>query len=154
MPVNPLAGLRMGKLSREERQRAKARAGRALSDDEICAVWHACEELNAFGALVRMALLTGMRRGELAELRWADVVDDAIVIPEERAKNGREHRVPLTELMCTISPPRIARGEADWCLPAPILVGRLAAGRSVCRAWSRLQACTSPCMTAAAVAAR
>ena len=93
---NVLAGVRMPKPSREERQLATLRAGRALNDAEIVAVWHTCEGLNAFGALVRMALLTGLRRGELAELCWPDVSEDAIVIPAGRTKMGAEHRVPVT----------------------------------------------------------
>ena len=35
---------------------------RVLEDDELRAVWHACDELPTFGALVRFALLTAQQR--------------------------------------------------------------------------------------------
>ena len=41
-------------------------------------------------------MLTGQRRNEIADLRWAEIVDGAIVLPRERTKNGRAHVVPLS----------------------------------------------------------
>ncbi len=43
-------------------------------------------------------LLTAQRSGEVVALQWVDVkLDDAMwTIPKEKAKNGNEHRVPLT----------------------------------------------------------
>jgi integrase len=107
---NVLAGLRLPKLSREEVLAREERQGRALDDPEIVKVWTAAEDAGAFGALVRMALLSGLRRNELSGLRWVDVRDDRIVIPARRSKMGREHSVPLTPLMKTVlaSSPRAA----------------------------------------------
>ena len=98
-PANVLAGLRTPKQSREEKRARKAREGRALDDREIAAVWNASLDMGAFGALVRMGILTGLRRNELAELRWTDVRDDMIVVPDHRTKMGKEHRIPLTSTM-------------------------------------------------------
>jgi|SRR6516164_2354441 hypothetical protein len=61
---NVLAGLRRPKRSRAERLAAGANGGRALSDDEIRNVWQAAGSLGSFGGLVRLALLTDLRRGE------------------------------------------------------------------------------------------
>src|SRR5262249_13050175 len=66
--ATPLAGLRRPMRSRAERLKAAANGGRHLSDDEIRKVWRAAGHLGSFGALVRLALLTGLRRGELAQL--------------------------------------------------------------------------------------
>jgi integrase len=101
-PFNALAGYKSPRLSREEALAREARQGHALSDDEIVAVWNTSADAASFGALVRLGLLTGLRRNELAGLRWSDIKDGRIVIPAGRAKMGREHAVPLTPLMQTV----------------------------------------------------
>jgi integrase len=97
-PFNVLAGLRMPRASRAERLE-DARKGRALSDDEVRALWVAAAALGAFGGLLRLGMLTGLRRSELAGLRWVDVRDDRIVIEAHSAKTGAKHEVPLTPAM-------------------------------------------------------
>jgi integrase len=95
---NVLAGLRRPRASRAERIEDQ-RKGRALLDDEIKKLWIAAETLGAFGGLLRLAMLTAMRRGELSQLRWSDIHDDRIVIAAERAKTGARHEIPLTTAM-------------------------------------------------------
>jgi integrase len=84
--------------SRAERL-AEGRKGRALDDAEIGALWRSCGALGAFGGLIRLGLLTGLRRNELSGLRWRDVHDDRIVIDAARAKTGARHEVPVTSAM-------------------------------------------------------
>jgi integrase len=97
---NVLAGLRRPKRSRAERLKAGANGGRALSDDEIRTLWHSAGSFGAFGSLVRLALLTGLRRGELAQIERArDLLANRIVVQPEHAKTGAQHEVPLTDLM-------------------------------------------------------
>jgi integrase len=96
---NALAGLRRPKRSRAERLKAAANGGRALSDDEIRNVWQAAGNLGSFGALVRLALLTALRRGELAQIGRNHLLADRLVIVPEHAKTGAQHEVPLTPLM-------------------------------------------------------
>src|SRR5262249_9192036 len=69
--ANRLAGHRRQVRTRAERLKAAKNGGRFLSDDEIRNVWQAAESFGAFGGLVRLALLTGLRRGELAQLERA-----------------------------------------------------------------------------------
>jgi integrase len=72
---------------------------RTLTDDEIVRLWHAAGDLGGrAGAFIRMLLITGQRRAETAQMRWADVdLTGAIwVIPADRAKNGKAHAVPLS----------------------------------------------------------
>jgi integrase len=97
-PYNVLAGLRRPRLSRAERL-DDARKGRALSDDEIAAVWASAGSLGPFGGLLRLGLLTAMRRSELARLRWQDVRGDRIVIEAHGTKTGVRHEVPITAAM-------------------------------------------------------
>jgi integrase len=95
---NVLAGLRRPRASRAERLGDESK-GRALDDDEIRMLWTAAESVGAFGGLIRLAMLTAMRRSELSGLKWSDVHDDRIVIAAERAKTGARHEIPLTVAM-------------------------------------------------------
>jgi integrase len=102
LAVNPLAGFRREASTRAERLKAASNSGRALADDEIRQLWEAAgdQSLGSFGALVRLGLLTGLRRGELAQIeRDRDLTADRIVVQPEHAKSGAQHEVPLTDLM-------------------------------------------------------
>lgn len=71
---------------------------RVLSDAELVAIWHGCEGLGDFGSIVRLLMLTGCRRDEIAELRWSEVDGDTLRLPGERTKNGRPLVLPLPGL--------------------------------------------------------
>jgi hypothetical protein len=55
---------------------------RVLNDDEIRMVWRAAGDAGSFGALVKMALLTGQRRAKLLSMKWDDVRDDVWHVPQ------------------------------------------------------------------------
>jgi integrase len=95
---NVLAGLRRPRQTRAERLETKEK-GRALSDPEIKSVWTAAGRMGAFGHLVQLALLTGLRRGELAGLRCIDIKSDRLMLEAQHTKTGAAHEVPLTDLM-------------------------------------------------------
>jgi integrase len=97
-PFNVMAGLRMPRASRAERL-ADVEKGQALSDAQVRALWVTAATLGPFGGLLRLGMLTGLRRSELGGLRWVDVRDDRIVIEAHSAKTGAEHEVPLTPAM-------------------------------------------------------
>jgi integrase len=71
-----------------------------LSDAELLAIWKATEEGTEFNKIVRLLLLSGQRRTEVGGMCWSELdLDGATwIIPSERAKNGREHWVPLGSL--------------------------------------------------------
>jgi integrase len=71
---------------------------RILTDDEIRWLWKATERLGyPFGPLVRLLLLTGQRRDEVAKARYQELPHPALWrIPKERTKNGIAHEVPLS----------------------------------------------------------
>lgn len=83
--------------------RANAR-DRILTDDEIRALWAACDETRPllFGKIVRLLLLTGQRRLEIGEARWDEIKDGVLVIPAARYKTKVEHKVPLSEAVQAI----------------------------------------------------
>jgi len=75
---------------------------RVLSDAELAAIWHGCESFGDYGTIIRLLMLTGARRDEIAELRW-DELDGAVLrIPGKRTKNGRPLVLPLPPLAVEI----------------------------------------------------
>jgi integrase len=72
---------------------------RLLSDQEIRIIWRALDDgpPEQFGAIIKLLLLTGARRTEIGGLRWDEIGDDLIILPEARTKGGREHLIPLSE---------------------------------------------------------
>ena len=70
---------------------------RTLSDDELAAIWRATDGPGPFNGIVRLLILTGQRREEVAGMKWAELSGDfsAWTIPASRAKNGATHIVPL-----------------------------------------------------------
>jgi integrase len=77
-------------------QRAEKSRDRVLSDAELKAIWDACRDDDC-GAIIKLLILTGQRRNEIAYLRWNEIHDDLIALPAERTKNARAHIVPLSE---------------------------------------------------------
>jgi len=71
---------------------------RTLSDVEAAAIWQAAPETE-YGRIVRLLMLTGCRRDEIASLRWSEIDLDArtITLPPARTKNNNEHIVPLSK---------------------------------------------------------
>ena len=74
---NPMAGLRTPSRTRHQRLQDAEQKGKALTGTELVKVWRAAQAIQdrsqrgervagLFGALVQLALLTGMRRGERA----------------------------------------------------------------------------------------
>lgn len=72
---------------------------RVLSWDELATIWNAAADVGEpFGAIVRVLILTGQRRGEVAGMKESEIErrQDVWTVPAERAKNGKPHLVPLT----------------------------------------------------------
>jgi len=74
---------------------------RALSDAELKALLNNLDELlrsPRMACAIRILLLTGQRRGELALARWRDIDLDAKTwtIPAEHSKTGAAHLLPLS----------------------------------------------------------
>jgi integrase len=73
-----------------------ASRSRVLTDDELCQVWRACDEMGGqFAMIVKLLILTGQRRGEIAALQASWIKDGIIVFPEGITKNKREHTTPI-----------------------------------------------------------
>jgi integrase len=78
---------------------------RVLTQDELVLVWRASETLRGnFGPLLRLLILTGQRRNQIASLRaeWIDFERRTISFPSQVMKGGRAHTVPYGDLTMAI----------------------------------------------------
>ena len=78
----------------------KAQRDRVLSDAELAAVWRALSRLDDPAArCLRLIMLTGMRREEVAQLSWKEADLDArlITLPATRFKSGVKFAYPLAD---------------------------------------------------------
>jgi integrase len=95
---------------------------RVLEEDEIRAVWDACEALHPlFSAYFKLRLLTAQRAGEVRTMRWEDV-DLATgwwTIPARITKNGLAHRVPLSGPAHDILQALHTTAASPWIFPSP-----------------------------------
>ena len=82
---NPVAG--------SHRADEQCRA-RVLSGPELKIIWGALGS-DDYSSIIRLLILTGCRREEVGSLCWSEVTDDHIVLPPQRTKNNREHRIPI-----------------------------------------------------------
>jgi integrase len=80
---------------------------RVLSPDELIAVWHAADPQTDYGRIVRLAILSGQRIGQIAALRREWIKDDRIEFPADVMKGRRPHTLPLTSGMRELLPDRI-----------------------------------------------
>jgi integrase len=88
---NPFADLPIAK--------SVAKRERVLSDAEIAEIWCAAGKVALpYGTIIRLLILTGQRRGEVAGMEPSELSDDLSTwtMPGERTKNGAAHTVPLS----------------------------------------------------------
>jgi integrase len=71
---------------------------RILGDDELRALWFACEHDGALGQAIQVLILTGQRRNEVGHMSWPEIDEERRLwtLPAARTKNAREHVVPLS----------------------------------------------------------
>ena len=136
--ANPATGLRNRHAYRPRETIAGA--------DHIRTLWEAIEAGRApmaptIGRIVRLALLTGLRRAELAATKRADLdLESArplLTIPSGRAKNRSQHRVPLSPQAAQLFREALGRaGDSAYAFPGAI-PGTHILPRSVSKAMER-----------------
>jgi integrase len=138
--TNPFADLPVAK--------SIAKRERVLSGDEIGEIWRAAgDAASPYGAIVRLLILTGQRRGEVAGMAWREISDDLATwtMPGERTKNAATHVVPLSaparDLLTALLPHNakdaargLAERQASGTLALPGILGTPFAG------WSKAKA--------------
>jgi integrase len=132
---NPFAALPVAK--------SVAKRERVLNDEEIAEIWTAAGKAGApYGSIIRLLILTGQHRGEVAGMTWGEISADLATwtIPGERTKNGMTHVVPLSatvrELIGGLLPDdaneaKLAGRPAAALLALPGLLG------TPCGGWSK-----------------
>jgi integrase len=97
---------------------------RVLSDEELAAFLRdpaACTRHERLVRGIRLLLLTGQRRGELAAAKWREIDFDAgtWTIPDENSKAGKGHVLPLSRWAVEeFRALKAAAGKSQWVLPA------------------------------------
>ncbi len=95
---SPMAGLTRP-LKKETRR------DRVLTEDEIKRLWGTFDNLGwPFGPIFKLLIVTGQRRAEVTDVRWAefDLKQKLWTLPAASTKSGRTHEVPLSEMAITI----------------------------------------------------
>jgi integrase len=127
---------------------------RVLSDNDLVAIWQNLGEEDNYSSIVKLLLLTGARRDEIASLRWPeiDLAGALITLGPARTKNRREHLIPMAPAALDIlraQPRRLnadgtprelvfghgARGFQNWSLAKADLDARIAAAGSPITDW-------------------
>lgn len=80
---------------------SKTVSTRVLTDEEIKAYWKAADATPyPLGPFYKLLLLTGQRKAEVSDARWAEFdLNNRLLwtVPEERFKSGQSHLVPLSK---------------------------------------------------------
>jgi integrase len=117
---NPFAGV--------ERPHQETPRRNVISNSDLRALWVAAGDMGAFGAALRMLVLTGARLQEASRMAWSEVDLERRIwtLPGSRAKNGRQHAVPLSSQAIEILE-NVSRSSCDFVFTAD--------GRHAVRGW-------------------
>jgi integrase len=101
-PANPVVGTRRP-------ERAKARE-RVLAPAELVAIWRACDDGSDYSRIIRLLILLGSRRSEIAGMCWDEFDSEGNTweLPARRSKNGRALTLALPPAARQLLPPRRA----------------------------------------------
>ena len=110
--VNPVRGLKMNR---------RPALTRFLSREEVARLHDVLDRQTRKGGrqqadIIRLLMLTGCRRGEIVNLRWSEVREDALVLAD--SKTG-PRRVPLSAAArCILE--RQSRNGSPFVFPSPV----------------------------------
>ena len=79
---------------------------RVLTADELKSVWKAADGMGDFGAVIRLCITTGQRRGQIAALRgeWIDREHMTISWPSTSTKQKKQHVIPIGRMTLELLP--------------------------------------------------
>lgn len=87
---------------------------RVLTLSELARVWHGAEALGyPFGPLIHVLILTAQRRSEVAGMRRSEIDGSSWKLPDDRAKRGKGHLVPLSPRALAIIEAAPQIGKSD-----------------------------------------
>lgn len=128
VPLNPVSILAQGRAWNPERRRRTV-----VTAPDLPAWWSAVEADTAdASALLRLAILTGMRRSELVGLRWEylDFACKTISLPT--TKNGDPLVLPMTGIIESIlDQRRHSSRQSEWVFPSCGRTGHIVETKSI-----------------------
>ena len=86
-------------------------------------VWHATKRQGyPHGTVCQLLILTGQRRGEIANLRrpWINEKERTITLPEWATKNSKEHTFPYGDLVAGVLDAIPRRNDTDLLFPSVV----------------------------------
>jgi integrase len=100
---------------------------RVLSQEEEFKLLVACDESELryraphLKSVILIALCTGLRRGEILRLKWADIDFDqnALIVRKSKTKFGRGRRVGLNSLLRQTLVSSFEKEHGEWVFPSP-----------------------------------
>ena len=119
--------------AREIERNKETSRDRVLTDDEIRRFWMKLDDApmsEMARKALRFMLVTSARKGEVVTAEWVEIDDDHVwEIPAAKSKNGRPHRLPLTELACDL----IGKNDDGlrWVFPSPHTRGASLSPKSI-----------------------
>lgn len=121
------------------------RRARCLTLDEIKKFWHGIDADNAVISpatkiALKLQLVTAQRKGEIISAKWSNIELNTgwWTIPGEKAKNGLDHRVPLSPLALELLQElKAINSKSRWLFPSPKKGKQIIAGESVAYAIRR-----------------
>ena len=129
---------------------------RTLTDEELAAIWRACEEVGyPYNQIVRLLIVTMQRRNEVVGSCWSEIdLDQGLwTIPSVRTKTNRAHTLPLSTCAVAIisSVPKIddhflfpARGNNERTFSGFAKLKRRLDTASGVSAWTLHDPCAAP----------
>ena len=118
---------------------------RCLTPEEITKIWKALETAEIgksgrrlyasepVGIILKLLLVTAQRSSEVSQARVSefDLKNKVWMIPAERVKNGRSHRVPLSNLAISLVQRAIELSDgSDFLFPSPTTTPKRRAGET------------------------
>ncbi|AVT83691.1 tyrosine-type recombinase/integrase [Rhodopseudomonas palustris] len=77
---------------------------RLLSDEEVKKIWRAADQMDSYGALIQMLIVTGQRVGQFIRFDASWIEGDTIRFPQQYMKGKRDHVIAIGPLAAGILP--------------------------------------------------
>ncbi len=96
---------------------------RVLKEDEIRKIWYGLGSAKMSAGMrlaIKLLLITGQRNGEVAGAQWKEfnLSEKWWIVPAERTKNKKQHRVFLTPMaLGVLKEAKILSGASCWVFP-------------------------------------
>lgn len=139
IPASPMAGMKRRDLALQVSERA-------LTDEELRAVWAATEEMAyPFGRVFQLLILTGQRKSDWGDAKRfeLDAAERWLSIPMERFKSRRGHVVPLVGPAWDIAaalPTWVNDDDEDATPDGELFLFSTTAGKRPVSGWSKAKA--------------